>query len=648
MKPGNSIGFVLVLGIFSACSPPSSDIPLVTGLGDTHVPCDDSNPQRNLYFGDLHVHTALSFDAWVYDVRLEPEGAYRFARGETLLLPPLDEQGEGTVPVSLGRPLDFAAVTDHAEFLGEIRGCTDKSSPIYASSLCLDYREATPSSITRFGVVLAAVDPQRFSDICGDDYDCQEKGGEVWTEMQAAAEVAYDRSSTCSFTAFIGYEWTGATNVSNFHRNVLFRGSTVPSLPITYFEEPTPQGLWNALRTQCLEAGTGCDVLAIPHNSNWSDGNLFFPTYPEGEDEGEAAAFRARIEPVMEIYQHKGDSECMNGIEGMPGATDELCDFEKTALAPWEECGEEPGQGGMAGLGCVHRLDYLRGVLLEGLKEEARLGVNPYPLGVIASTDTHAGTPGRVEEESYAGHLGTFEGDPQARLAYGGLQPGGIINSPGGLAAIWAEENTRESLFDALRRKEVYGTSGPRISLRFFGGWGYPDDLCQDPNLVSISDERGVPMGGELPAQAASVPSFVVLAARDTDSVSLPLHKIQIIKGWLDGEGLTQLAVYDVAGGDRAASVDTSTCTPSGEGYGTLCGVWKDPDWDAAEPAWYYARAVENPRCRWSTWDCLSLPEEERPEGCADEGIPDTVAERAWSSPIWYHPPPPTERSRRP
>ncbi|HEY8379840.1 MAG TPA: DUF3604 domain-containing protein [Nannocystis sp.] len=593
---------------------------------DAREPCADRNPRRNLYFGDLHVHTAYSFDAYINDVRTDPAGAYRFARGEEVA-------GQ-----RLARPLDFAAVTDHAEYLAEVDGCTTPGSAVYDTDRCRNFRAGTNSALVTFGLGLDVDDPKRFSDLCGPGaLDCPARAGEVWQRVQEAAEAAYDRSAACRFTSFVAYEWSGSRMLSNLHRNVIFRTSRVPDLPITHFEAPTAPELWQRLQDDCRDGIHGCDVLAIPHNSNWSNGNLFTPEIPPGADEAELAAVRAELEPLLEVYQHKGDSECSNGLGGPP---DELCDFEKLRLPPFDDCGDGTGSQGMLGLGCVSRLDFLRGILLAGLHAEQRLGVNPYRLGVIASTDTHNGTPGAVEEAAYAGHFGRREQDATARLT--GVVPAGPRNSPGGLVAVWAEENSREAIWDALRRREVYGTSGTRMAVRVFAGWDLPENICTAGDFVAVGDEHGVPMGAVLPERTGSQgPVIAVSAQRDPGTEDAPgalLERIQVIKGWQDAQGEGRIAVIDIAGGPDGSTVDEATCEVQHRGHDLLCGVWRDPDFDPARPAFYYVRVLEDPVCRWSWRDCLSLPEGERPAVCDSPDLPRTIQERAWTSPVWYTP----------
>ncbi len=600
----------------------------------TEVPvCDDFNPQRNLYWGDLHVHTAYSFDAWLHDVRVDPDQAYRFAQGEAVQLPPLDRNGKPTQLVQLDRPLDFAAVTDHAEFLAEVEACTVAGSAAFDTPLCIDYRANQNGALVSFGLQLGTANPTRFEEICGQGLaDCPMLAAEVWQRTIDAAQAHYDGGPSCRFTSFVGYEWSGMQSLSNLHRNVIFRSDDVPQLPLSYYEAPSATALWDALNTQCLEGLANCDVLAIPHNANWSNGKLFAVEYPGAGTQAEQAQRRAAMEPLVEIFQHKGDSECSPGLSGIVGAPDELCSFEKLRAEPFDDCGDGVGSNGMLGSGCVSRRDFARGALLDGLREHTRLGVNPFAVGFIASTDTHNGTPGLVDEDAYAGHVGREEGDALARLT--GTVPAGPLNGPGGLVAVWAPQNTRESVFDALRRREVYGTSGPRMTVRVFGGFELPDDLCGGGDLVAMGDAQGVPMGGVLPAAVAgTAPRLVVSALRDPQG--LPLQRAQVIKGWIDASGTGHVDVFDVAGGDNGATVDPVTCQPQGAGADTLCGVWTDPDFDPTLPAYYYVRVVENPRCRWSAADCQGLGDQ-APKVC--DTLPVAIQERAWTSPIWYTP----------
>jgi hypothetical protein len=616
---------------------------------EERAPCADREPLRRPLWGDLHAHTRLSFDAWGYDLRVSPDEAYGFARGAEVRLPPLAADGRGTRVVRLDRPLDFAALTDHLDLLGEVRLCLTPGSPAYDTGACVGFRAGGEDAVGRFGMLLAPLDPQRPAEICGaGGAACRAAATEVWAELVAAAEAAYDRTATCGFVAFPAYEYTASTYVSNLHRNVLFRNATVPELPPSVFEARTPLELWTALAAQCLDAGSGCDVMVLPHNANWSNGRLFVPDYGADADLAEQrriAALRARLEPVFEIFQHKGNQECHDALAGVAGLDDPLCAFERIRVPPFDDCGDGVGTAGIMGLGCVSRYDYVRNVLKLGLQERARLGVNPYRLAFIGSTDNHNGTPGNVDERGFPGHVGLVDDTERKRLGDGTVTHEGLINNPGGLAGVWAEERSRDAIFAALRRGETFATTGPRIVVRLFGAWDLPAGLCDgdDATLAAAGYARGVPMGGTLPARgAATAPTFAVRAQADPGTVAepgTPLQRLQVVKGWLDAAGVPQERVYDVAGDpDNGASVDRATCERSGAGFETLCAVWRDPEFDPARPAFYYARAVENPSCRWSAHDCNALAPADRPSVCSDPAVSHVIQERAWASPIWYEP----------
>ena len=278
----------------------------------------------------------------------------------------------------------------------------------------------------------------------------------------------------------------------------------------------------------------------------------------------------------------------------------------------------------------------MRYALVEGLREAERIGVNPYKLGITASTDTHNSSPGDVEETSFDGLLGVSDATPQQRLERKNFSPGGLIG-------VWAEENSRDALFDAMKRRETFGTSGPRILPRFFGGWSYPTDLCGDATFVEKADAGGVPMGADLAPKPddAGAPVFVVSALRDPGGEGLrtnALQRLQVIKGWTGSDGQIHQRVFDVAGDGAEVSVDPASCEPAGRGQDSLCAVWSDPDFDPTKHAVYYARVLENPSCRWSALQCDALPASERPAACTDPSVPRVIQERAWTSPIWYTP----------
>jgi hypothetical protein len=624
--------------------------------------CPDHTPVRQAYFGELHLHSSYSMDAWLFDTRADADAAYRFARGETIQLAPLDDAGVGTRPAQLERPLDFASVTDHAEYLGPLSVCTTPGSYGYGSERCAIVRgDTSDGSLFDMGKRLAAVHvapgevegvafdrTDLAPEICGEDEGvCRDAKRSVWEAIQAATER---HDSPCQFTTLHGYEYSAAPAQSKLHRNVIFRNATVPEIPVSSLDAPTALGLWRSLVRDCNDAGTGCEALSIPHNSNLSNGRTFTVPYRDAPlaEQVAHASLRARMEPLVEIMQIKGDSECRNGMFGVVGARDELCEFEK--LRQWwvdpDDCGEGVGGGALAGYGCASRLDFVRYALIEGLREAERIGVNPYKLGLTASTDAHNGNPGDVAERSAQGWAGSGDASPQQRLSGRTRNDRFVLfSNPGGLVGVWAEENRREPIFDALQRREAFGTSGPRIEPRLFGGWDYPDDLCDQTQLLERAYAGGVPMGSDLAAApGADAPVFISTAARDAGTDAMPggkLQRIQIIKGWVGEEGSFHQAVYDVAGSStNGARVDPRTCEPVGPGADTLCAVWRDPDFDPTRRSFYYARVVENPTCRWNAWQCLELEGDERPASCDDPDVPRVIQERAWTSPIWYEPKP--------
>ncbi|MEZ5573091.1 MAG: DUF3604 domain-containing protein [Halioglobus sp.] len=558
------------------------------GTGNT---CNDFNPLRNPYFGDLHIHTAFSLDAFGLGTRTTPEQAYQFAKGQQVGLQPRDVNGDPLRYAQIDRPLDFAMVSDHAEDVDSI----------------------------------------------------------AWQTTQDAAAQYYDRSADCTFTTFVGYEWSrapyainefGQIEARNLHRNVLFRNSVVPAAVVSAQVVKYPEVLWDTLQGDCLNLVDGdnhCNVLTIPHNSNMSQGMMFEAYRPGGAPyDLNYAKRRARFEPLIEIMQHKGQSECLFS------ANDEMCGFELLPyghlFAPWIGATEPKVEG------------TVRWALTEGLHLKTAVGANPLMFGVIGSTDTHLGTPGLVEESAaYPGHIAT----PPVLT---GVTDSPELN-PGGLAVMWATQNSRAALFDAMQRRETYATSGPRHIVRFFAGWDLPSDICSLPNNIEVAYENGVPMGSVLPIALAgqTTPQFFVSAFKDTGTENHPgndLQRIQIIKGWTDANGDKHEQVFDVAGDPfNGASVDTNTCAASGSGFAQLCQLWQDPQFDLNQDAYYYVRVLENPSCRWMQRQCVASAE---PINCADPGsvpseyaqccdpdTPKTVQERSWTSSIWYNKPPP-------
>ena len=563
----------------------------------------------------------------------------------------------GTRPVKIDRPLDFMGVTDHAEYYAESRICTDPQYEPYNSEYCVKYRNGHGRD---FSQAMAIMMPftWREKSVCGDDgANCKAASMTVWQDTIDAAEKWNDRSRRCERTTFVGYEYSSVRLGSNLHRNVIFKNTIVPPVPTSTIEAPRHWQLWEALIDDCIDSGTGCDALAIPHNSNISNGRMFSVDYPGAdgiEEQRQRAETRMRIEPIIEIMQHKGDSECRNDLPQVLAAVDELCEFEQFENFAFEstnlfggeidECSESRWADSALNLGpsCISRLSYIRTTLTEGLKEQERIGANPFKFGLSASTDTHNGLAGGVEERSFPGHLGLGDDTIEKRVAWSKEVEGNASNNPGGLIGIWANENSRDSLFDAMQRKEVFGTSGPRIQPRLFAGWDYAASLCSDPDLLQKAYAGGVPMGGDRNGRktATSSPTFLAMAAADAGTAQYPgtpLQRLQIIKGWVDADGLSNQKVFDVAGStDSDAEVDVDTCEQSGEGFAQLCTVWTDPEFEPKQSAVYYMRAVENPVCRYTNYQCNSLPMEERPASCGDERNRTPIQERAWTSPIWY------------
>lgn len=619
------------------------------------------NPvERKALFGDLHVHTSYSLDSYFGANPNDPRDAYSFAKGEPVTM------ATGQTH-QLKTPLDFTAVTDHAEFLGDIAICTlDENSPYYDTSTCRLVRLAQKSEFLAGAGFRRFVINKKDLGVCGDNHElCDDTYTPmVWRELQ---KIATEFNEPGVFTTLNAYEWTSDGNVppgiagSGIHRNIIFRNDTVPETVFSAKDSKNPEDLWTWLDTNC-RSESGCEAIVIPHNANLSEGTAFNPTYYDNVTpiDDVRASTQQRLERLVEMIQTKGESECKYGV----GNVDELCNFEKLdrrfvqtgpsfliegaavqAQTSAPICDElfEPA-------GCINKYSYIREGLKEGIKQEAKLGINPFKMGFVGATDTHSGVPSSGEEDNYQGNHGIADGTPEYRLGIEESPISGelsnLLNNPGGVTGVWAEENTRESIFNAFKRRETFATSGPRIQVRLFGGYDFPEDLNLRDNAIDFAYNTGVPMGSDLPAlpTAESEPEFFVWAVQDP--LSAPIHGIQIIKGWLGADGETHEKVSAVACSDglqpnenglcplNGATVDINTCAYSQDvGASELSAVWRDPEFDPDQHAFYYARVIENPTCRWSTYDAIALSRDP-----LDFDAKPFIRERAWSSPIWYSP----------
>ncbi len=573
--------------------------------------------ERQALFGDLHVHTRLSLDAWGFGTRTSPDDAYRFAKGEAIPHP-------SGYDIQLDRPLDFYAVTDHANYLGVLHAMADPADP--ASKI---------PGAARFTQEKATVRKRRA------DYAHQSQFAlkHMDLDMKRSAwarviEAANRHNDPGEFTAFIGYEYTSHP-AANLHRNVIFRDSVGPDVPFSRFESLNPEELWawmDELR------GRGIEALAIPHNSNGSDGRMFDTVTFDGNPLDAAyAETRMRNEPLVEITQVKGTSDTHPFLS----PEDEWADFEIVpyVVAMWKKS-RPPGS-------------YVRNAYRRGIELQESAGFNPYRFGVVAASDTHV-SGGSFDESKFHSKIGQFDGTAQVRgsvpisYATDDVPDAYAMNyyrlwSASGLAGVWAAENTRVSIYDAFRRKETFGTTGTRIKVRLFAGYDLSDDLVGAADAADRAYAGGVPMGTDLAAESRGEPRFYAWAARDPRSAAL--QRLQVIKGWVD-DGVSHEQVYDVAcsdGGkvdpsthrcpDNGAEVDLTNCAATADvGASELEAVWRDPSFDRGQRAFYYVRVLENPTCRWSTWDAVHAGVAPRPD------LPATIQERAWSSPIWIEP----------
>jgi hypothetical protein len=573
-------------------------------MNEDREPCSVYVPNKIPLFGDLHVHTTLSLDANTQGTLNTPDDAYRYAKGQPLYLQPYNKYKTSSRSSKLSQALDFAAVTDHAELLGEVRLCLDSQSAKYNGLQCRAYRSFPKLSYFYMNAKASMRSP---IGMCGDSREiCLEAAEKPWQEIIQAAEEHYDRTEACAFSTFVGYEWTGAAySGNNLHRNIIFESSNVPYQPISFYEAPTRAELWEQLDRECYK---DCSYMVIPHNSNLSNGFMF-----EKPNQDEIYLQNIR-EPLVEIFQHKGSSEC--AID----SNDPLCTFEQL---PYKDFKSKFSKD----LSASPKSSFVRDALNQGLIIQEEENVNPFKFGFIGSTDTHLGTPGSVDEEIFQGHGGAGK---SFRTSIPEGLPDDIEFNPGGLAVVWAEENSRTSIFNALKRKEVYGTSGPRFLVRFFLGEVLDTDLCNHPNAISRAYENGVPMGSTSQSDLITRARLFISASADSSLKDQYIEKLQVVKGTiLDGEVIT--SVYDVQT-NEPTDLDLNSCQVLGTGVRSMCAVWDDPSFKQGDKAYYYVRVVANKSCRWSHDLCLKNPEycEE-----SDSNIPKFIQERAWTSPIW-------------
>jgi hypothetical protein len=580
----------------------------------------ENHPEREAYFGETHVHTSWSFDAYIFGNHLTgPADAYNYAKGQTIKHP----LGYN---IKITTPLDWMGVTDHSEYAGVVRLANDPTSPISKLPIAKDLIVRKPEDIQRIYLwlgtsmiemrpVAALVNP--------------EVSGTVWKSNNAAADAANEPGK---FTAFCAYEWTSTPRFSNMHRNVFFRDcAKVPAAPFSSLDSQAPEDLWGWMDDQRKR---GNELLAISHNANLSNG-IMYPTDVDfkGRPIDKAwAESRDRNEHLIEIKQIKGQSETHPALS----PTDEFANYEVLSYLLGDPAGLFPKIPG----------SYARQALKDGLGLQGSLGANPYKFGFVGGSDSHdTGVPYR--QDNFYGAHGHADGDIKVRMAgtlFAGLDI--RLENPAGLTGVWAEENTRASLFDAMQRKETFGTSGPHIKLRFFGGWAFAKDDAKKKDWITSAYATGVPMGSDLPAAktpAKAKPSFVIWAVKDPTSGNL--DRLQVVKGWAKN-GQTFEKIYDVIwSGDRkrdpftgrvgaiGSTVDIANATYTNTiGSVELKTVWTDPDFDPGIDAFYYARVLEIPTPRWTTIQAKELGT--RPP----DVVAATVQERAWSSPIWFTP----------
>lgn len=589
-----------------------------------------ASSERQVFFGDTHLHSSFSFDSFTYgNETAGPDTAYRYAKGLPVVHP------GHRARVRIGTPLDFLIVADHAEMMGTLNRLSQRSSEYLASEegrglvdkfFTTEGREEITKEFFRLQRGSVAERP-------GMGLDNPQATKSIWEESYTIAE---HHNEPGKFTAFIGWEWSANSEGNTLHRVVFMpEGPEVASrfVPFSSYDSKRPEDLWRWLDN--LSAETGADFMAIPHNSNLSSGRAFSLKDSNGQPfTTEYIRQRTKWEPLVEVTQSKGDSETYPSLS----PNDEFADFER-----FDNGLIKVIDGGVIVRRPIEPGSYVRPSLLEGLRTEVALGANPFKFGMIGSSDQHAGLPS-PEEDNFQGKFTRDSTPYKASEPYGIWQNRGWDFSASGLAAVWAEENTRQSLFAAFKRKEVYATTGTRMRVRFFGGWDFNQHDAKRKNLAETGYQKGVPMGGDLTqAPKGKAPTFLVVAAKDP--VGANLDRIQIVKGWIDENSQAREKIFNVALADNRKpdaegnvtvvgnTVDLATASYTNTiGDAQLVTVWKDKEFNPDQSAFYYVRVLEIPTPRHSLYDAVALDIEH------PEEYPAGIQERAYSSPIWYTP----------
>jgi hypothetical protein len=593
-------------------------------VGEPGRASDKPNPLNNVYFGEQHLHTQNSPDAYSMGTRNTVDDAYNFAKGKAIKKSTTGKMVQKKVPY------DWVAVTDHAEYLGVFPQLTDPNSDL--SKKLKDneiVKQIQSGDSKKMDDAFAEIAVGLTTNKPDPNFNQSDITRSVWDKYIETTNKHYEPGK---FTTLIAFEWTSIPVNQNLHRNVFFRDDKGPVMPFSAFDSDRPEDLWTYLETQRNE---GLECFSIPHNGNLSNGLMYAPRNSLGTPIDENYAKRRAINEVAtEIIQTKGSSDTHPALS----PNDEFADFEQFKHL----IGSNPP--------VLSRVNYgfVREALINGVGYHEYLGTNPFKFGIVAGADAHTAFSDN-EEYNYSGVHGVLDKTAKVRLSGAGTTAGesALVFGTPGTTAVWAPENTREEIFDGIKRKETYGTSGTLIRLRFFGGWDYTSDLVNDKDFVKKAYAGGVPMGGDLPEKPKKVkaPTFAVWALKDPDSGNL--DRVQIIKGWYEN-GYPQEKIYDLALSDgRIADPKTGKVPPVGNtvdvknasytndiGDTQLSAVWTDPDFKPEHHAVYYVRVLEIPTPRWSTYDAKALGIE------PPDGVPVSIRERAWSSPIWYTPAP--------